>query len=46
MALEDMYGDSEEELTNTEKAAILFIALALNIRQSSFSIWPMMKLNA
>ena len=28
MALEDMYGDSEEEqLTNTEKAAILFIAL-------------------
>ena len=28
MALEDMYGDSEDEqLTNTEKAAILFIAL-------------------
>ena len=27
MALEDMYGDSESEFTNTEKAAILFIAL-------------------
>ena len=27
MALEDMYGDGEEELTNTEKAAVLFIAL-------------------
>ena len=27
MALEDMYGDGDEELTNTEKAAVLFIAL-------------------
>ena len=27
MALEDMYGDGDEGLTNTEKAAVLFIAL-------------------
>ncbi|BAL82246.1 putative flagellar motor switch protein FliG [Selenomonas ruminantium subsp. lactilytica TAM6421] len=27
MAFEDMYGDGDEELTNSEKAAVLFIAL-------------------
>lgn len=40
----DMYRDSEAELSNQEKAAILFIALGPGIQQSCSGILTMMKL--